>query len=244
MRGVEGPPGRDPAERAGVRRGTSPLLWAVRTLAPVRTGGQRGAPTSGSPPLAWCGERVRRRKVKASGLAPDARPRLTRPLGPLLAGHLFYKFGITESDWYRIKQSIDSKCRTAWRRKQRGQSLAVKSFSRRTPSSSSYGASGRCGRGRGRPGLPGSVSPEGTLGSAEGTLGLSRGCARTTEGAALSEEPAGASLSLSPFARRPQASWGECWGAMLSCTMTGPGAFFPALSGGLVFPGEVHQEWQ
>uniref|UniRef100_A0A8W4FEB6 Protein BANP n=1 Tax=Sus scrofa TaxID=9823 RepID=A0A8W4FEB6_PIG len=57
--------------------------------------------------------------------------------------HLFYKFGITESDWYRIKQSIDSKCRTAWRRKQRGQSLAVKSFSRRTPSSSSYGASGR-----------------------------------------------------------------------------------------------------
>lgn len=55
--------------------------------------------------------------------------------------HLFYKFGITESDWYRIKQSIDSKCRTAWRRKQRGQSLAVKSFSRRTPSSSSYSAS-------------------------------------------------------------------------------------------------------
>ncbi|XP_066875832.1 protein BANP isoform X9 [Kogia breviceps] len=55
--------------------------------------------------------------------------------------HLFYKFGITESDWYRIKQSIDSKCRTAWRRKQRGQSLAVKSFSRRTPSSSSYGTS-------------------------------------------------------------------------------------------------------
>ncbi|XP_056381523.1 protein BANP isoform X2 [Hyla sarda] len=52
--------------------------------------------------------------------------------------HLFHKFRITESDWYRIKQSIDSKCRTAWRRKQRGQSLAVKSFSRRTPSNSSY----------------------------------------------------------------------------------------------------------
>ncbi|XP_051239361.1 protein BANP isoform X2 [Dicentrarchus labrax] len=49
--------------------------------------------------------------------------------------HLFHKFGITESDWYRIKQSIDSKCRTAWRRKQRGQSLAVKSFSKRTPRS-------------------------------------------------------------------------------------------------------------
>uniref|UniRef100_A0A3Q3XI88 Protein BANP n=1 Tax=Mola mola TaxID=94237 RepID=A0A3Q3XI88_MOLML len=49
--------------------------------------------------------------------------------------HLFHKFTITESDWYRIKQSIDSKCRTAWRRKQRGQSLAVKSFSKRTPRS-------------------------------------------------------------------------------------------------------------
>ncbi|XP_053740528.1 protein BANP isoform X2 [Synchiropus splendidus] len=45
--------------------------------------------------------------------------------------HLFHKFSISESDWYRIKQSIDSKCRTAWRRKQRGQSLAVKSFSKR-----------------------------------------------------------------------------------------------------------------
>ena len=54
-------------------------------------------------------------------------------------GHLFHKFGITESDWYRIKQSIDSKCRTAWRRKQRGQSLAVKSFSKRTPRGSSAG---------------------------------------------------------------------------------------------------------
>lgn len=49
--------------------------------------------------------------------------------------HLFHKFAVTESDWYRIKQSIDSKCRTAWRRKQRGQSLAVKSFSRRNPAS-------------------------------------------------------------------------------------------------------------
>lgn len=55
------------------------------------------------------------------------------------AGHLFHKFGISESDWYRIKQSIDSKCRTAWRRKQRGQSLAVKSFSKRTPRSSVSG---------------------------------------------------------------------------------------------------------
>uniref|UniRef100_A0A8C6SLN2 Protein BANP n=1 Tax=Neogobius melanostomus TaxID=47308 RepID=A0A8C6SLN2_9GOBI len=56
--------------------------------------------------------------------------------------HLFSKFGISESDWYRIKQSIDSKCRTAWRRKQRGQSLAVKSFSKRTPRSSVSGRNG------------------------------------------------------------------------------------------------------
>ncbi|KAI4894579.1 hypothetical protein NFI96_018799, partial [Prochilodus magdalenae] len=53
--------------------------------------------------------------------------------------HLFHKFTITESDWYRIKQSIDSKCRTAWRRKQRGQSLAVKSFSRRAPAARNSG---------------------------------------------------------------------------------------------------------
>ncbi|KAJ8249456.1 hypothetical protein GJAV_G00235120 [Gymnothorax javanicus] len=69
-----------------------------------------------------------------------------RQLDPLMIYgircHLFHKFGITESDWYRIKQSIDSKCRTAWRRKQRGQSLAVKSFSRRTPvSQNSNGSS-------------------------------------------------------------------------------------------------------
>ncbi|XP_062857621.1 protein BANP [Trichomycterus rosablanca] len=55
--------------------------------------------------------------------------------------HLFHKFSITESDWYRIKQSIDSKCRTAWRRKQRGQSLAVKSFSRRAPVGRTEGGS-------------------------------------------------------------------------------------------------------
>lgn len=66
--------------------------------------------------------------------------------------HLFHKFGITESDWYRIKQSIDSKCRTAWRRKQRGQSLAVKGFARRTPSSSVMSGSG---------GLQGSVPSSG-----------------------------------------------------------------------------------
>lgn len=64
---------------------------------------------------------------------------LTFELSVSSAGHLFHKFGISESDWYRIKQSIDSKCRTAWRRKQRGQSLAVKSFSKRTPRNSGGG---------------------------------------------------------------------------------------------------------
>ncbi len=65
-------------------------------------------------------------------------------LCPYVTGHLFHKFTITESDWYRIKQSIDSKCRTAWRRKQRGQSLAVKSFSRRNPASQSSSGTNPC----------------------------------------------------------------------------------------------------
>lgn len=64
---------------------------------------------------------------------------MTFELSVSSTGHLFHKFGISESDWYRIKQSIDSKCRTAWRRKQRGQSLAVKSFSKRTPRNSGGG---------------------------------------------------------------------------------------------------------
>ncbi|XP_049859596.1 uncharacterized protein LOC126354183 isoform X2 [Schistocerca gregaria] len=34
--------------------------------------------------------------------------------------HLLHKFNITERDWYRIKQNMDSKCRTAWRKKVRG----------------------------------------------------------------------------------------------------------------------------
>lgn len=42
--------------------------------------------------------------------------------------HLISKFGITEADWHRIKQNIDSKCRTAFRRKQRGMPLTVKAF--------------------------------------------------------------------------------------------------------------------
>lgn len=49
-------------------------------------------------------------------------------------GHLIHRFGITENDWHRIKQNIDSKCRTAWRRRQRGMPLTVKAFRGKSPS--------------------------------------------------------------------------------------------------------------
>lgn len=41
--------------------------------------------------------------------------------------HLIYKFRITEKDWCRIKQNMDSKCRTTWRKKLRGQPLGGRS---------------------------------------------------------------------------------------------------------------------
>ncbi|XP_029832976.2 protein BANP isoform X1 [Ixodes scapularis] len=47
--------------------------------------------------------------------------------------HLVYQFGIGEHDWHRIKQNMDSKCRTAFRRKHRGMSLVVKAFRDRAP---------------------------------------------------------------------------------------------------------------
>lgn len=43
-------------------------------------------------------------------------------------GHLIYKFGIKEREWHRIRLNIDSKCRTAYRRKIRGQPMIVKGF--------------------------------------------------------------------------------------------------------------------
>lgn len=42
--------------------------------------------------------------------------------------HLIHRFGVSEADWHRIKQNMDSKCRTAFRRKQRGMPLTVKAF--------------------------------------------------------------------------------------------------------------------
>ncbi|XP_067945937.1 protein BANP-like [Watersipora subatra] len=42
--------------------------------------------------------------------------------------HLIHKFGVKEREWHRIRLNIDSKCRTAYRRKMRGQPMVVKGF--------------------------------------------------------------------------------------------------------------------
>jgi len=49
--------------------------------------------------------------------------------------HLIHRFSIAENDWHRIKQNIDSKCRTAWRRRARGMPLTVKAFRGKAPPS-------------------------------------------------------------------------------------------------------------
>lgn len=38
----------------------------------------------------------------------------------VISGHMIYKFSITDDTWHRIKLSLDSKCRTAFRRKRKG----------------------------------------------------------------------------------------------------------------------------
>ncbi|XP_022082238.1 protein BANP-like isoform X2 [Acanthaster planci] len=59
-----------------------------------------------------------------------------KQLNPLmiygLRCHLIKHFGITDTDWHRIRMNIDSKCRTAFRRKQRGLPLTVKAFGYKT----------------------------------------------------------------------------------------------------------------
>ena len=45
-----------------------------------------------------------------------------------MLGHLIYRFNITNADWEKTKQNIDSKCRTAFRRKKFGKPLTVKAF--------------------------------------------------------------------------------------------------------------------
>eukprot|EP00920_Eleutheroschizon_duboscqi_P032132 GHVT01077495.1.p1 GENE.GHVT01077495.1~~GHVT01077495.1.p1 ORF type:complete len:335 (-),score=8.01 GHVT01077495.1:1135-2100(-) len=60
-----------------------------------------------------------------------------RQLDPLMIYgircHLIHRFSIAEQDWHRIKQNIDSKCRTAYRRKMRGMPLTVKAFRGKSP---------------------------------------------------------------------------------------------------------------
>ena len=50
----------------------------------------------------------------------------------IFIGHLIKHFGITDTEWHRIRMNIDSKCRTAFRRKQRGLPLTVKAFGYKT----------------------------------------------------------------------------------------------------------------
>uniref|UniRef100_A0A1B6CLY2 Protein BANP n=1 Tax=Clastoptera arizonana TaxID=38151 RepID=A0A1B6CLY2_9HEMI len=50
-----------------------------------------------------------------------------------IRSHLMHVFNITERHWYRIKQNLDSKCRTAWRKKTKGLPFTNKNL---TPSNS------------------------------------------------------------------------------------------------------------
>jgi len=49
-----------------------------------------------------------------------------------IIGHLIHRFSITDEDWRKLKNNIDSKCRTAYRRKVRGMPLTVKAFRGKT----------------------------------------------------------------------------------------------------------------
>lgn len=42
----------------------------------------------------------------------------------IILGHLIHLFNINENDWYRIRQNLDSKCRSAYRRKIKGQNIS------------------------------------------------------------------------------------------------------------------------
>ncbi|XP_033626831.1 protein BANP-like [Asterias rubens] len=62
-----------------------------------------------------------------------------KQLNPLmiygLRCHLIKHFDITDCEWHRIRMNIDSKCRTAFRRKQRGLPMTVKAFGYKTGNS-------------------------------------------------------------------------------------------------------------
>ncbi|KAG8196219.1 hypothetical protein JTE90_007944 [Oedothorax gibbosus] len=71
------------------------------------------------------------RETQASSNISGTGKHKKKQLDPLLIYgmkcHLKYYFNITEYDWTRIKQNLDSKCRTAFRRKIKGLPLAPKS---------------------------------------------------------------------------------------------------------------------
>ncbi|XP_072024860.1 protein BANP-like [Amphiura filiformis] len=75
------------------------------------------------------------RDVQATSNLSGTGKHSKKQLDPLLIYgircHLVHKYGITDQDWHRIKLNIDSKCRTAFRRKQKGLPLKVKDFSAR-----------------------------------------------------------------------------------------------------------------
>ncbi|XP_037500424.1 protein BANP isoform X2 [Rhipicephalus sanguineus] len=72
------------------------------------------------------------REVQASSNISGTGRHGKRQLDPLrifaIKCHLVHHFTINDYDWHRIKQNMDSKCRTAFRRKNRGMSLSVKAF--------------------------------------------------------------------------------------------------------------------
>ncbi|XP_064466802.1 protein BANP-like [Ornithodoros turicata] len=59
--------------------------------------------------------------------------------------HLVHMFDVNSSDWDRIKLNIDSKCRTAFRRKKKGLPLAPKVVSHSTTAGEAQSASGISG---------------------------------------------------------------------------------------------------
>lgn len=60
-------------------------------------------------------------------------------LSALYLGHLMHRFAISDLDWHRIRLNLDSKCRTAYRRKIKGQPLSVKAFREQRPPSEFFG---------------------------------------------------------------------------------------------------------
>jgi hypothetical protein len=63
-----------------------------------------------------------------SGIGRHGKKQLDPLLIYAIRCHLISRFAITDDDWRKLKLNIDSKCRTAYRRKVRGMPLTVKAF--------------------------------------------------------------------------------------------------------------------